>query len=79
MIGRSTVRRWRTMPFSAKIKTTGYGISILSVFLLGAVSWQTASKSPLLAACLLVGATTSIIGMSFRWWSYEIEEAEKET
>jgi nicotinamide riboside transporter PnuC len=71
------MRNWRAYPFSAKIKTIGYGISVVSVFLLGLVSWKNAASNPLLAACLFGGASSSILGMSLRWWSYEIEEAEK--
>ncbi|WP_027168581.1 hypothetical protein [Mesorhizobium sp. WSM3224] len=56
------------------LKGVGYSISAASVFLLAIVSWDSASKSPLLIACLLGGAATSIIGMFCRWLSYEIEE-----
>jgi len=41
-------------------------------------SWDSASKSPLLIACLLGGAATSVIGMFCRWLSYEIEKRQEE-
>jgi nicotinamide riboside transporter PnuC len=72
------MRRWITFPRSAKIKTVGYAISVVSVALLAIVSWKNAATNPLLAVCLFGGASTSIIGMGLRWWSYEIEETEKQ-
>lgn len=61
----------------AAIKTLGYGISILSVLLLGVVSWHSAREQPLLFACLLGGIATSILGMFLRWLSYEVEKRKK--
>jgi hypothetical protein len=49
------------------VKGLGYLISTLSVVLLAIVSWKSASQSPLLIACLLGGASTSIAGMFCRW------------
>jgi hypothetical protein len=72
------MRGWRRFPRSAKIKTVGYSISVVSVILLAVVSWKSASSDPLLACCLFGGASTSIVGMSLRWWSYELEETEKQ-
>jgi nicotinamide riboside transporter PnuC len=72
------MRKWITFPRSAKIKTIGYAISVVSVALLAIVSWKNAATNPLLAVCLFGGASTSIIGMGMRWWSYEIEETEKQ-
>jgi hypothetical protein len=72
------MRKWRNAPRSARIKTGGYAISVVSVMLLGIVSWKNAATDPLLAICLFGGASTSMIGMGLRWWSYEIEESEKE-
>ncbi|TIQ26722.1 MAG: hypothetical protein E5X48_33695 [Mesorhizobium sp.] len=60
------------------LKGIGYSISTVSVVLLAIVSWGSASKSPLLIACLLGGATTSIVGMFCRWLSYEIEKRGEE-
>ncbi|CDX31832.1 conserved exported hypothetical protein [Mesorhizobium sp. ORS 3359] len=56
------------------LKGTGYLISTVSVILLAIVSWSSASQSPLLVACLLGGAATSIAGMLCRWLSYQIEK-----
>ena len=72
------MRSWSGLPKSAKIKMIGYLISVVSVGLLGAVSWKNASTNPLLAGSLFAGASTSIIGMGLRWWSYEVEEGEKQ-
>jgi hypothetical protein len=71
------MRSWGKFPRSAKIKTFGYGVSVVSVILLSLVSWKNASTDPILAFCLLAGACTSITGMGLRWWSYELEEIEK--
>jgi hypothetical protein len=73
-----SMRHWRTLPGSAKIKTVGYAISVVSVVLLAVVSWKNAATDPLLAICLFGGAATSITGMGLRWWSYEIEKVEKD-
>ncbi|MDX8468877.1 hypothetical protein RFM26_24520 [Mesorhizobium sp. VK23B] len=59
------------------LKGIGYSISTVSVMLLAIVSWGSASKSPLLIACLLGGATTSMIGMFCRWLSYEVEKRQE--
>jgi hypothetical protein len=56
------------------IKTLGYLISTISVMLLAAVSWKSASKEPVLLACLIGGAATSILGMVLRWTSYALEK-----
>ena len=61
-----------------RLKGLGYLISTVSVILLVIVSWSRASQSPLLIACLLGGAATSIVGMFCRWLSYEIEKRRKE-
>jgi hypothetical protein len=60
------------------LKGAGYLISTASVILLATVSWEGASKSPLLIACLLGGVATSIVGMFCRWLSYEIEKRHEE-
>jgi len=58
----------------AAIKSSGYLISSVSVMLLGAVSWKSASEKPVLLACLIAGMVLSVIGMIFRWVSYQMEE-----
>jgi hypothetical protein len=62
------------MKSAHRLKGTGYLVSIVSVILLGIVSWENASAKPLLMACLLGGMSFSIIGMFCRWLSYELEE-----
>lgn len=59
------------------IKSSGYLVSTLSVALLAAASWKSASQNPLLLACLVVGVTASVLGMFLRWLSYDIEERRK--
>lgn len=59
------------------LKTFGYLISTISVILLAIVSWPKARENPILLACLLGGALTSIMGMFCRWLSYEIEQRAK--
>ncbi|TPM31895.1 hypothetical protein [Mesorhizobium sp. B2-3-4] len=59
------------------LKGVGYLISTLSVVLLAVVSWSSASKSPLLVACLLFGAAASVAGMFCRWLTYEIEKRQE--
>ncbi|WP_155772408.1 MULTISPECIES: hypothetical protein [Mesorhizobium] len=59
------------------LKGVGYLISTLSVVLLAIVSWKSASQSPLLVACLLGGAASSIAGMFCRWLTYEIERRQE--
>ncbi|MBB6410662.1 hypothetical protein [Mesorhizobium sangaii] len=56
------------------LKGVGYLISTTSVIMLAMVSWSAASKSYLLAACLVGGAVLSILGMLCRWITYEIEK-----
>ncbi len=48
------------------LKGVGYLISTVSATLLAIVGWSSASKSLVLAACLIGGATLSIIGMFCR-------------
>lgn len=60
------------------LKGLGYLISTISVTLLAIVSWSSASQSPLLIACLVGGAVTSIAGMFCRWLSYDIEKRRQE-
>ncbi|MBW8908981.1 hypothetical protein AB6802_09260 [Mesorhizobium sp. RCC_202] len=67
-----------TRPSLHLLKGIGYLISTISVTLLAIVSWSSASKSPLLIACLLGGAATSIVGMFCRWLTYEIEKRQEE-
>jgi hypothetical protein len=61
-----------------RLKGLGYLVSSVSVFLLAAESWSNAQKSVLLTGLLIGGAATSIIGMSCRWLSYELEKRQKD-
>ena len=56
------------------LKTIGYVISSISVVLLGVVSWKTAGRDPLTAACLLGGMVASGLGMILRWTSYQLDD-----
>ena len=60
------------------LKGMGYLVSTLSVVLLAIVSWSSASDSPLLVACLLIGAAASIAGMFCRWLTYEVEKRKED-
>ena len=60
------------------LKGVGYLISTASVVLLAIVSWSSASRDPLLVACLLGGVAASIVGMFCRWLTYEIEKRQED-
>lgn len=62
---------------SMVIKTAGYLVSTLSVFLLAALSLKSASESFILTLCLAVGVAASIAGMGLRWWSYKVQKEEE--
>ena len=59
------------------LKGLGYLTSTLSVILLGIVSFDSASKHPLLFACLLLGMASSVTGMFLRWRSHRVEQRQK--
>lgn len=59
------------------MKSLGYLVSVLSVLLLGAVAWKSASREPLMLACLIGGMATSIAGMLLRYADYKREQREK--
>jgi hypothetical protein len=52
------------------LKVVGYGISTLSVILLGAVAWKGAQDDPMMVAALILGMGFSIIGMGLRLASH---------
>lgn len=58
----------------ALIKTSGYLVSIVSVVLLGVVSFKSAGRDPVLTVSLVGGMLTSVVGMALRWLSYEVEK-----
>ena len=65
------------MSIISVVKGLGYLVSTLSVILLGIVSWKSASEEPLLFACLILGMSASVAGMSLRWISHRLEQKEK--
>lgn len=60
------------------LKTVGYFISTLSVFLLGLVSWKATETEPDLRLYLLAGVAASVLGMFCRWLSYQLQEKRNE-
>ena len=58
------------------LKSFGYLVSILSVAILGAVAWRSASDDGLRLA-LILGMGLSILGMVLRWLSYQAREKEE--
>jgi hypothetical protein len=62
---------------ASRFKGAGYLTSTVSVILLAIVALKGAEKDPLLMACLILGALTSITGMGLRWRSHRIEQHEK--
>ena len=61
-----------------RLKGLGYLSSIVSVLLLGAVAWSSASEKPLLLAALVLGIATSIGGMGLRWRSMLVQQRRQE-
>jgi Flp pilus assembly protein TadB len=55
-------------------KGFGYLVSAVSVMLLGAVAWRSASERPLLVA----GMILSVVGMVIRWIAHNLDERERE-
>ena len=66
------------MRLPSLLKAAGYLTSMVSVILLGLVSWKSASRDPLLLACLVGGMAASLLGMELRWRSHRMEAKEKE-
>jgi hypothetical protein len=62
---------------ASRFKGAGYLTSSVSVVLLAIVALKGAMKDPVLLACLILGALTSVAGMGFRWRSHRIEQHEK--
>ena len=60
------------------LKTIGYFISVISVLLLGAAAWRTASQDETLLLCLVGGMIGSVIGMLLRWTSHILDQREKD-
>jgi hypothetical protein len=51
-------------------KGLGYLVSIVSVFLLGAIAWPTPGEPSWHMPVLILGMATSICGMAFRYYSH---------
>ena len=60
-------------------KGLGYLVSILSVFMLGAIAWPTANEPRWHMPVLVLGMATSILGMGFRYMAHlhQMKELEK--
>ena len=56
------------------MKSFGYLVSIVSVFLLAMPAWENASQKPMLMLSLVAGMALSMVGMVLRWWSYRRED-----
>ena len=56
------------------LKTIGYLISSVSVLLLGIVAWPSTADEPAMRLCLTGGMVTSVLGMFFRWMSFQKDE-----
>ena len=66
------------MNIASVLKGSGYLVSTVSVLLLGAVSWKSASEQPLLLFGLIIGMLASIAGMGLRWISHRVEQKQKQ-
>lgn len=62
----------------SRIKGGGYGVSTLSVVLLGVPAFKSASEDPAMLASLLAGMALSVGGMALRWMSHRMEMREEE-
>ena len=57
-------------------KGLGYLVSIVGVFLLGAIAWPTATEPRWHMPVLLAGMATSIIGMGMRYRAHILQQRE---
>jgi hypothetical protein len=57
-------------------KGLGYTVSIVSVFLLGAIAWPKENDPAWHVAVLIVGMATSILGMGFRYKAHLDQQRE---
>ena len=57
-------------------KGLGYLVSILSVFLLGAIAWPKAQDPKWHVVILIAGMATSILGMAFRYKAHLDQQRE---
>jgi hypothetical protein len=73
----ATARPLASRVTPAVIKTLGYLVSTVSVILLGVASWSGAARAGL-TAVLILGMITSIVGMGFRWYSYQLDKQKQD-
>ena len=59
-------------------KGLGYLVSIVSVFLLGAIAWPTPDEPRWHMPVLIAGMATSILGMAFRYLAHRQQQKELE-
>lgn len=64
------------MKKSTFLVSSGYGVSIISVILMGVVAWQAASHRDWLTLALVGGIVTSVIGMALRWEAHRLQAEE---
>jgi len=57
-------------------KALGYLVSIVSVFLLGAIAWPKADEPGWHMPVLVLGMATSILGMAFRYKAHLDQQRE---
>ena len=57
-------------------KGLGYAVSIVSVFLLGAIAWPKENDPAWHVAMLIAGMATSILGMGFRYKAHLDQQRE---
>ncbi len=62
--------------FGIDWKALGYLVSILSVFLLGAIAWPKAEDPTWHFPVLIAGMATSILGMAFRYKAHLDEQRQ---
>ena len=55
------------------IKAIGYLVSIVSVFLIGAVAWPKPADPDWMRTALIAGMATSVIGMGLRYIAHKQE------
>ncbi|MFC4293633.1 hypothetical protein ACFO0A_01025 [Novosphingobium tardum] len=67
------------MRLTSRLKAAGYLTSMVSVCLLGVVAWKSATKDPVLLACLIGGMITSLLGMELRWRSHRVQQKRKDS
>ena len=69
-----------TLPAGSRVdwKGLGYLVSIISVLLLGAIAWPTATEPRWHQPVLLAGMATSIIGMACRYKAHRDQQRELE-